>query len=268
MTQFIHSADGTRIGFDDLGTTDAPVVIYVHGATAYRAISSGPAALAATGGLRVLTYDRRGRGESGDAETYAIEREIEDIAALVEHVGGNAILLGESSGAVLALEAALAGVPVAAVAAFEPPFIADDARPPIPVDYIARLDAFAAAGDRLGALRYFSLEAVGLPPEMVDQMMASPFIAAVEPFAGTLRYDARIMGDTMSGDVAALERYVPIPVPITVLVGESTFPSIRSGAEAFAEVVPGSELVIVPGGDHQLPADAVAPVIRSIAVSA
>ncbi|MBM7830603.1 pimeloyl-ACP methyl ester carboxylesterase [Agromyces cerinus] len=268
MTQFTHSADGTQIAFDDLGPADAPAVILVHGATAYRAISPSAAALAAAGGLRVITYDRRGRGESGDAETYAVEREIDDIAALLEHVGGAALLLGESSGAVLALEAALAGVPVAAVATFEPPFIVDDARPPIPADYIARLDAFAAAGDRLGALRYFSLEAVGLPSEMVDQMMASPFIAAVEPFADTLRYDARIMGDTMAGDVAALDRFVSIPVPVTVLVGESTFPSIRTGAAAFAAVVPGSELVVVPGGDHQLPADAVAPILRAMAVSA
>ena len=268
MTQFTRSADGTQIAFDDLGPADAPAVILVHGATAYRAISPTAAALASADGLRVITYDRRGRGESGDTETYAVEREIEDIAALLEHVGGNAILLGESSGAVLALEAALAGVPVSAVAAFEPPFIADNTRPPIPADYVERLDAFAADGDRLGALRYFSLEAVGLPGEMVDQMMASPFIAAVEPFAGTLRYDARVMGDTMAGDATALERYVPIPIPVTVLVGESTFPSIRSGAAAFTRVVPGSELVTVPGGDHQLPADAVAPVLRSLAVSA
>ncbi|MFB9309914.1 pimeloyl-ACP methyl ester carboxylesterase [Agromyces hippuratus] len=266
MTHFVHSADGTQIAFDDLGPTAAPAVILVHGATAYRAISPSAAALAAAGGLRVVTYDRRGRGESGDAETYAVAREIEDIAALLEHVGGDAILLGESSGAILALEAALAGVPVSAVAAFEPPFIVDDARPPIPADYVARLDAFAAAGDRLGALRYFSLEAVGLPPEMVDQMMASPFISAVEPYAGTLRYDARIVGDTMSGDPAALDRYVPIPPPVTVLVGESTFPSIRSGAAALAEVLPDSRLVVVPGGDHQLPADDVAPILRSIAV--
>ncbi|KAF2420868.1 alpha/beta hydrolase [Microbacterium sp. B35-30] len=268
MTQFISSADGTNIGFEDLGPADAPAVIYVHGATAYRAISSAPAALTAAGGLRVITFDRRGRGESGDAAEYAVEREIEDIAALVDHIGGNAVLLGESSGAVLSLEAAVAGVPVAAVAAFEPPFIVDDVRPPIPADYIARLDAFAADGDRLGALRYFSLEAVGLPPEMVDQMLASPFMAAVEPFADTLRYDARVMGDTMGGDIDALQRYAAISVPVTLMVGESTFPSIRSGAAAFADVVPGSELVTVPGGDHQLPVDAVAPILRSMAVSA
>jgi pimeloyl-ACP methyl ester carboxylesterase len=268
MTQFLHSADGTRIGFDDLGTADAPAVIYVHGATAYRGISAGPTALAATGGLRIITYDRRGRGDSGDTPPYAVEREIDDIAALVDHAGAGAILLGESSGAVLALEAALAGVPVVAVAAFEPPFIVDAGRPPVPTDYIERLDAFAAAGDRLGALRYFSIEAVGLPPEMVDQMLASPFIAAVEPFAGTLRYDARVMGDTMGGSAEALQRFAPIAAPVTVLVGDSTFPSIRSGADAFTRIVPGSELIVVPGGDHQLPADAVAPVLRSIAVNA
>ena len=120
MTQFLHSADGTRIGFDDLGTADAPAVIYVHGATAYRGISAGPTALAATGGLRIITYDRRGRGDSGDTPPYAVEREIDDIAALVDHAGAGAILLGESSGAVLALEAALAGVPVVAVSDASP----------------------------------------------------------------------------------------------------------------------------------------------------
>lgn len=266
MSRFVHSADGTSIAFEEHGPHDAPAVIYVHGATQYRAVSQGPAALAGTGGLRVITYDRRGRGESSDAATYSVEREIEDIAALLEHVGGTAILLGESSGAVLALEAARAGLPVTAVAAFEPPFIVNDERPALPADYIERLDAYAAAGDRLGAIRYFSLEAVGLPAEMVDQMMASPFIGAIEPFAGTLRYDARVMGDTMSGDAAALDRFASISVPVTILVGESTFPSIRSGADAFLRAVAGSELVVVPGGDHQLPADAVAPVLRSIAV--
>lgn len=265
MTHFIHSADGTPIGFDELGPQDAPVVIYVHGATQYRAISQGPAALAAAGGLRVITYDRRGRGESGDSTTYAVEREIEDIAALVAHVGGKPILVGESSGATLALEAARAGLPISAVAAFEPPFIVNDERPAIPADYIDRLDAFAADGDRLGAVRYFMSEAVGLPDVVVDQTMASPFMAVIEPYAGTLRYDARVMGDTMSGNAAALDRYATIPVPVTVLVGESTFPSILSGADALVGVIAGSDLIVVPGGDHQLPADAVAPVLRSLA---
>jgi pimeloyl-ACP methyl ester carboxylesterase len=164
---FVKSADGTTIAFDEYGPADAPAVIHVYGATAHRAVRPSPAQIAevAGGDLRVIVFDRRGRGESGDTEPYTVRRETEDIAALVAHAGGRVVLLGESSGAVLALEAARAGVPVDGVVMFEPPFVVDDQRPPVPADYLPRLDALIAEGSREDALKLFTVESVGIPEE-------------------------------------------------------------------------------------------------------
>ena len=144
----VTSPDGARIAYTVRGPEDSPIVVWVHGATVFRATHDVPARFAEDEGLRVVEYDRRGRGESGDAQPYAVEREIDDLRALIDAHGGRvAALIGESSGAVLALEAARAGVAADRVIAYEPPFVVDDSRPRLPADYVARVDAAVAAGD-------------------------------------------------------------------------------------------------------------------------
>jgi pimeloyl-ACP methyl ester carboxylesterase len=264
----VVSEDGTEIAFDEYGPRDAPVVVHVYGATAHRAVQPAPAAIAeAVGGdLRVIVYDRRGRGESGDTQPYEVRREIEDIAALVAHAGGRAVLLGESSGAVLALEAARAGLPVDGVVMFEPPFVVDDQRPPVPADYLPRLDALIAGDRREDALKLFTVESVGIPEEYLGGMTTMPTWEPAVRVAPTLRYDGRIMEGLMAGDPAPLRRYAGVPVPVLVLVGEQTFPFLRPAAAAIAEVLPKGELRQVPTADHTLTPEAVAPVLREFAV--
>ena len=264
MSDHVTSADGTSIAFSQHGPAGAPTVIMIHGATASRAVQPAPAEIANATNFRVLEYDRRGRGESGDTLPYAVQREVEDIAALVDAVGGSAWLLGESSGATLALEAALAGVAATGLLLYEPPIVADDGRPRVPADFIERLDAHLAAGRRDLAFAQFSIEGVGMPPEMVGDVTQSPYWSFVEPVAHTLAYDARVCGETMSGSSEPLRRFSSITTPTTIMVGAATFPYMHSGARALAAVLPNSRVVTLDGADHQLRADIVAPLLMEI----
>src|SRR6266540_5342672 len=139
----LHSSDGTAIAYEIAG--HGPALILVDGALCHRAMGpSGPLAKLLAERFTVLTYDRRGRGDSGDADPYSVHREVEDLAALIEAAGGSAHLYGISSGAVLALEATAQGLPVESLALYEPPFIVDDSRAPMGASYTAPLGAALA----------------------------------------------------------------------------------------------------------------------------
>jgi pimeloyl-ACP methyl ester carboxylesterase len=256
------SADGTPIAFEVHGADSAPAVIFVHGAVATRQMQPAPAAIAELTGLRIVEYDRRGRGESGDTLPYAVDREIEDIAALTEAVGGHCWLLGESSGATLALEAARSGLPIDGLVLYEPPIVADDGRPPVPADYTERLDTLLAEGRRAAAFTQFSIEGVGMPPEMVGDVTRSPYWPMVEPIAHTLAYDARICGDTMNGSPEPLQRFAAVDIAATIVVGAQSFPYMRAGAHALAAALPKAHVVELADAGHQVQAASISPVLR------
>ena len=156
----VISKDGTPIAFDQSG--QGPALILVAGATATRLAEASLAAVLAPH-FTVFAYDRRGRGESGDTVPYAVEREVEDIDALINEAGGSAFVFGHSSGAVLALEAArLLPTKITRLALYEPPFIIDDSRPPAPRNYAAHLRELVSSGRRGEAVEYFMRE-VGAP---------------------------------------------------------------------------------------------------------
>src|SRR6266508_3880536 len=153
------SKDGTKITYDKTG--QGPALILVAGAFQDR-LAMGAYAEPLSKHFTVYNYDRRGRGESGDTQPYAVEREIEDIDGLIEEAGGSARVCGISSGAVLALDAAAAGLSIEKLALYEAPFIVDDSRPPQAEDYVPQLNGFLASGKRGDAVRSFMRE-VGLP---------------------------------------------------------------------------------------------------------
>ena len=128
-------------------------------------------------------------------------------AALVDAAGGSAFVLGHSSGAVLALRAAAAGVPIARLALYEPPLMVDDTRPPIPDDYVSHLDELVAAGRRGEAVSYFLTTGPLVPPPVIDRMRASPGWPPMEAMAHTIPYDARIMDGLMTDDPTPLARW-------------------------------------------------------------
>ena len=196
-------------------------MILVGGAIQHRAIDPSTARLAEllSSAFTVVHYDRRGRGDSGDTAPYAVEREIDDIDALIQDAGGSASLFGMSSGAVLGLDAAESGLAVAKLALYEPPFMVDDSRPPVPEDYRERLTAMLSEGRRGDAVELFMTEAVGVPAEAVSSMRGAPFWPGLESVAHTLPYDDAIMGDLTSGKPLPAARWAGVTIPTLVIDG-------------------------------------------------
>jgi pimeloyl-ACP methyl ester carboxylesterase len=255
----VISKDGTPIAFDQSG--QGPAIILVAGATATRLAEASLAAALAPH-FTVFAYDRRGRGDSGDTVPYAVEREVEDIEALINEAGGSAFVFGHSSGAVLALEAArLLPTKITKLAVYEPPFIIDDSRPPAPEDYAAQLIELVSSGRRGEAVEYFMTE-VGSSTEMVAQMRQSPMWPGLEAVAHTLAYDITIMGNTQRGDPLPLRKWASVTVPTLVMDGtvffgrEGSHVFLRHGAQELANILPDAQHRTLEGQDHG-PADEV-----------
>ncbi|HYS35296.1 MAG TPA: alpha/beta hydrolase [Pseudonocardiaceae bacterium] len=257
----VTSSDGTRIGYDRQG--DGTPVILVGGAFQHRAIDHRTSKIQAllAEHFTVVHYDRRGRGESGDAPTYAVEREIEDIGALIDAVGGSAALYGMSSGAVLALDAAAAGLPVTMLALYEAPLVVDDGRPPVPSDAAERAAAAVAAGRPGDAVTLFMTECVGVPAEIVAGIRQSPKWAELASVAHTLPYDLTILRGTVSGAPLSTERWAAVTVPTLVIDGGASPPQMAGAANALADVLPNARRDTIPGQQHDVAPDLVVPVL-------
>lgn len=253
------SRDGTTIAFDQSGK--GPALILVGGALSDRSSAVTISALLAPH-FTVFSYDRRGRGDSGDTPPYAVEREIEDIDALLNEAGGSAFLFGVSSGAVLALEAAtkLPGK-VRKLAMYEPPFIVDGSRPLVPADYVSRLDDLLASGRRGDAVELFLTAAVEIPAAMVSQMRQAPMWAGMEKIAHTLRYDGRVMGDKMSGKPLPPGRWSSATQPALVIDGGDSPAWMRNGARAAAKALPNAGYRTLPGQTHNYDPAVLVPVL-------
>ena len=252
--EYVTSKDGTRLAYERQGS--GPAVILVCGGSVDRQSNAGLAAELASD-FTVYNYDRRGRGDSGDTTPYAVEHEVEDIAAVVAAAGEPACLYGTSSGAALALEAAhVLGGNIAKLALWEAPFIVDEnARPP--ADHVAAYTRFLAEGDRSGAVEYFTARVVGLPPEFVAFAKTQPFWAAQEKIAHTLPYDGTIMGDYAPPIAKAAE----VTCPTIVIAGSASFPFMRETAKVLADALPNGELHILEGQEHNVSPQAMAPVL-------
>ena len=256
----MHSADGTPIAFDRSG--QGPAVILVGGALQHRAIDPRTAQLAGllTEHVTVFHYDRRGRGDSGDTAPYAVEREVDDLDALIAEAGGSACVFGNSSGGNLALAAAARGLAIAKLALWEPNFLVDDSRPPLPQDYVARLTALVSAGRRGDAVEYFMTQAVGLPAELVAPMRHAPFWPAFEAVAHTLAYDGTVVGASMAGEPLPTERWAAVTVPTLVLDGGET-PWLSAGAAALADALPAARRRTLTGQPHDVAPAVLAPAL-------
>jgi pimeloyl-ACP methyl ester carboxylesterase len=266
-TSSVYSKDGTKIAFEAWG--DGQPLIMVDGATGHRAVNPTNAEVGQLlrEEFRVYAYDRRGRGESTDTAPYAVEREIEDLAVLIAEAGAPAIVFGWSSGAVLALDAAAAGLPISRLALFEPGFVVDGSRSPLPADYVQRLDQAVADGRPGDAVELFLTAAVGLPVEAVAGIRHSPYWPALETIAHTIAYDGRIMGTTMSGRPLPTDRWAAITIPTLVMYGNATEPWLITAARALADLLPTAALQEVEGEQHSAAADVLAPALQHFATS-
>ena len=252
----VTSADGTLLAVDVLGA--GPPLITAAGAFCTRA-ATAPLTQALQDRFTVYNYDRRGRGDSGDTAPYSVDREIEDIAALVSAAGGSAALFGHSSGGTLALLAAAAGVSVNAVVVYEPPFLVDGSRAPLATDLPARVAALVAEGRRGDAVELYQTEAIGIPAAVVEQMRDAPFRPALEAIAHTLAYDGLVVGD-LSLPVALLQS---INVRVLCITGDQSPPMLQSAAEAVARTVRQGELRVLEGESHDITPAVTAPVVAA-----
>jgi pimeloyl-ACP methyl ester carboxylesterase len=259
-----QSRDGVTIAFDRLG--EGPAVVLVGGALSRR--EAGPAGLVAAllaPHFTVFTYDRRGRGDSGDVTPYAVEREIEDLDAVINAAGGSACVYGSSSGAVLALRAAAHGSGVTKLALYEPPFILDDSRP-IAHDFSAQIVELLAQGRRGDAIEYFMTKGAEAPAELVAMMRQQPMWAAMEQLAPTLTYDVTIMGDTQRGKPLSPEwiaQMSAITAPTLVMGGGASPAWLRHAARSAAEGIPGAQFRLLEGQTHGVAAEAIAPALET-----
>jgi pimeloyl-ACP methyl ester carboxylesterase len=259
-TEFVTSNDGTRIAYDRIG--NGPPLILVAGAVMNRAFPNPLGSLLAPD-FTVFSYDRRGRNESGDTQPYAMEREIEDLHAVLKRAG-SAFLLGMSSGAVLALEAAASRLSIKKLALYEPPLLVDDSRPPAPADYVKRLNDAVSAGRPGDAVEIFMGEAVRVPPEEIAGMRNSPMWPALEAIAHTLAYDGVMMEGLMLGKPFPAERarrWASIQVPTLIMNGGAGWPFMRTGADALADVMPSARRQTIEGQTHDVNPDVLAPVL-------
>ncbi|MFC4244766.1 alpha/beta fold hydrolase [Gryllotalpicola reticulitermitis] len=234
------SADGTRIAYYSDGGDDDPAVIIVNGAFSIANDGTEFAEELVKSGFRALRYDRRARGGSGDTKPYAPEREAEDLAAVIDAAGGEASVVGHSSGAVLALFAASRGVPISHLFLSEPPFRFGEDEPP--ADLPERLQALVDAGRGADAVTTFQHDGIGLPAEVIEQITRSPMFDALVALAQSTVYDAWLTRD-VSTPTAAMRSP---GVPTLVFSGRETFPFLRASAERLAGVVAGAEFAEVP----------------------
>ena len=256
----VKSRDGTSIAFDQLGGGSGPPIILVDGALCHRKFGpSGPLAEQLKGDFTVFTYDRRGRGDSGDTPPYDVAREIEDLGAVIHAAGGSAHVFGISSGAALALEAANRGLAIDKLVLYEAPFIVDDTRPPIADDFLARLKAHIAAGRRSEAVKMF-MKLVGVPGFFIALMRFMPSWSKLKQVAPTLVYDITIVEGHQKGKPLPRSRW-SVTMPVLVADGGKSPVWMRNAMRSLAEVLPNAEYRTLEGQTHMLSAKAMAPVL-------
>jgi pimeloyl-ACP methyl ester carboxylesterase len=255
----VLSKDGTPIAFDRSGT--GPAVILVDGALCYRASGpSGPLAALLSAHFTVFTYDRRDRGDSGNTAPYAVEREIEDIQALIDEAGGPAFVYGISSGAVLALEAANHGLAIKKLALYEAPFIVDGSRSPTPQDFVPRLNHLISTDRRGDAVKLF-MKLVGVPGIFIALMRLMPVWSKLKAVAHTLPYDIALTQDNQRGKPLPAGQWNAVTAPTLVVDGGKSPAWIRHAMRGLADVLPNAKLRTLEGQTHMVKPKALAPVL-------
>lgn len=256
----VISKDGTSIAFDQSG--EGPPIILTLGAFNDRS-AGAPLAAWLSEHFTVFNYDRRGRGASGDGASYAIEREIEDIAALIAEAGGSSSVFGYSSGAVLTLKAAASGLAITRLALYEPPFLLDDGTPQRAQDISIQLTELISSGRRGDAVELYQMGMVGIPAEVVAQFRHAPFRPALEKIAHTLVYDATIMSDML-----VLAGQLPsITTPTLVISGGNSQARLHDAAQTIVDALPNARHRSLEGQTHDIVPAVLTPVLEEFFAS-
>jgi pimeloyl-ACP methyl ester carboxylesterase len=253
----VKSKDGTTIGFDKIGKGEP--LIMVDGAMCSRAFGPIPKmGKMLAENFTVINYDRRGRNESGNTLPYSVDREIEDIEALITEAGGSAYVVGFSSGAALALNAAAKGANIRKLVLYEAPYVMNQGGHNPPIDTEAQLTQLIAAGKRGDAVKFFMKDMVGIPAFVPFIMSLLPVWSKLKSVAHTLPYDAAILqGFTIPTQMAAT-----ITTPTLVVGGEKSPISLRNAVEKLAKAIPRSQRMVLKGQNHNVAPKAIVPVLE------
>jgi pimeloyl-ACP methyl ester carboxylesterase len=253
--QHVRSADGTQIAYEKSG--EGPPLIITGGSLGDHRFYI-PLAAELARHFTVYNFDRRGRGQSGDTQPYAVEREIEDVDALITDIGEPVFVYGHSAGSALALRAAAAGLTIAKLVLADPPYRrhgdTDDAARARQADEARTIQALHDRGDHRGNAAFF-LSGFGLPPEAVDEMLESPAGGMMIDSARALPYDYAMVGDNLVPDALAAEVAVP-----TLVVAAA---SARKTAEALVANIPNARIQPMPASAHELAPTDIAKVVVS-----
>lgn len=257
----VTSKDGTRIAYSKAGQGE-PLVL-IDGAMCHRKFGPNEALAARLAEFfTVYTFDRRGRGESGEQLPYALEREIEDIGAVIAEAGGSACVYGISSGGALALEAANRLRSIRKVAVYEAPFVVDGSRPPVPDDYLDNMRELIVTDRRNDAIRYFFRTGIGLNPVIVAMMRLMPAWKNMKAIVHTLLYDTLFTVDLQRGKPLPQGKWSAATMPALVVDGSKSPAWMRAGMAALADALPAAEYRTLAGQTHIVKAEALAPVLR------
>lgn len=258
-TRYAVSADGTRIAYDVTGT--GPALVVVEGALCHRGMGAAQTLTPALADrFSVVGYDRRGRGASSDTQPYAVQREVEDLVAVLDTVGPDVSVFAASSGAALALEAARQGVPIKRLAVYEAPFILDGTHAPNPRDLPEQLERLVAADDRSGAVKLF-LRTVGVPAPVLALMPLLPVWKGLKAVAHTLPYDLRIVVGFEQGEPLPAGYYGSVAPETIVIAGGKSPAFLQNAQAAIADQLPHGRLVTLKGQTHMIKAKATVPVL-------
>lgn len=258
---FVTSADGTHIGYSVVGS--GPALILVDGALCWRASGpSGPLAEALKDRFTVYTYDRRGRGESGDTKPYAIAREVEDLAALIEAAGGSAAIYAISSGVLLALAAADALGPhrVTSMVLYEAPIYTDQSRRLDP-SYVPRMEQFVASGNNAAAVKLF-MRNVGVPGFGLFMMQLMGVMRKLAPVAPTLAYDTLLCRPYWTSGPPADGSWANATMPVLDIGGGKSDAWMQNAQVAISKALPNASHKTLQGQNHMVAATAIAPMIK------
>ncbi|TVY00382.1 alpha/beta fold hydrolase [Cohnella terricola] len=258
----LHSKDGSAIAYEKAGS--GPPLILVDGALCSRSNGpNGPLADLLKQHFTVFTYDRRGRGDSGDQMPYNVEREVEDLSALIREAGDSAYVYGISSGAALALEAAKRLSSIKKLALYEAPLVVDNSRAPVPEGYLEQMEGLLASNKRSAAVKLFMRKGVGLPAPVVAMMPLMPAWSKLKAVAHTLLYDTLLTLEHQKGKASTLQRWSAVSVPTLVIAGSKSPTWMLNGMRSLTDVLPNARLEILNGQTHIVKPEALVPVLKN-----
>jgi alpha-beta hydrolase superfamily lysophospholipase len=260
---YATSADGTRIAYETVGS--GPPVVIVSGAFGTRT-DARELAGALSGRVTAAGYDRRGRGDSGDSgdtQPYSPARELDDLRAVIDALGGSAFVYGHSSGGALSLDAVAAGLPIAKLAVYEPPFTVDDSRPPYSDGFVETLRGMVEAGRRGDAVAEFWRTGLLMPEPEIETARQAPFWPQFESLAHTLIYDYEVLGDRISGRPLPSAWADSIAIPILIFEGGDSPATLRNVVTSLEAILPNATKRTLAGQGHGAPADVLAPILEA-----